>query len=263
MQMTVTTNCIVTFLVVCCMAHEIESRNNSKRTHRNSLLGCPSGKQALDQLRNTSSGMKRLSKSLAKSEAEIQRLFERDSTLRLDENWNRTSGTAHPKVFFVESVTSTSYSSEVKATMFFDSISTESVFSLHSRAESSKTIYLDFTGRNVTNSAWNRYISGPNGTIVAPPFDMDHNPSNFSMSERDIIAEIWQRVSEDFSPFDVDVTTEYRGSEDFLTRTNLSDSEYGVRVLITPIPDIICDSLCGGIAYLDTFQEVGADPSPM
>lgn len=36
---------------------------------------------------------------------------------------------------------------------------------------------------------------------------MDADPT-FSPAEKDEIAKIWQRAAEDFSPFDVDVTTQ-------------------------------------------------------
>jgi hypothetical protein len=116
-----------------------------------------------------------------------------------------------------------------------------------------KSIHLDFTGHNISGTAWN----DQQPAIVAPPFDTDNNPLSFSSNERAIITEVWQRVSEDFAPFDIDVTTEYPGTEDFLTRSSVSDNRYGIRVSICPISATICAS-CGGIAYVDVFSDIGA-----
>ncbi len=260
MMMMMQYNKVLISLVVFSLANEIDARYQNIRLPGQSLNDFPSGKQALDQIMNTSLGMKQLSKSLRLSETEIQSLFEKDSTLRLNMNWNRDSGYTQPKLFYVEPPSSSQYSdidAEIDAEMFFDTINIEDAFSLHSRAGSTKTIYLDFTGRNVTGTAWNNYTYID--TIVAPPYDLDNDPSSFSSMEHDAIAKVWRLVSEDFASFDVDVTTEYSGSEDFLIRSNMSDSEYGVRVLITPIPGIVCNWKCAGIAYLDTFKEIGAE----
>src|SRR5690606_33977652 len=71
---------------------------------------------------------------------------------------------------------------------------------------------------------------------------------------------IWQRVAEDFAPFDVDVTTEDLG-EAIIHRTNLADQIFGTRVLITNswvVSDAVCGSGCGGSAYFNAFDAVGA-----
>lgn len=131
----------------------------------------------------------------------------------------------------------------------------ENVFSLHSNPSATKVIYLDFTGRNISNTIWNKYLN--TSVILAPPFDMDGNPSTFSIYERNVVYEVWQAVSEDFSPFRIDVTTEYPGSEDFLIRLNYSDDNYGIRVLISPVCSKICEDPCSGIASLGTFSDIG------
>ena len=62
-------------------------------------------------------------------------------------------------------------------------ISPADAFTLHSRPGSSKTIYIDFLGRHISNSAWNK----AGATIIAPPFDCDGDPSSFSANERNVI----------------------------------------------------------------------------
>jgi hypothetical protein len=80
---------------------------------------------------------------------------------------------------------------------------------LHSRPEANRIIFLDFDGFTISGTAWN--VDNGGADIVAPPCDTDGNPSTFGSSERTAIQQIWLRVSEDFAPFDVDVTTEYPG----------------------------------------------------
>lgn len=61
---------------------------------------------------------------------------------------------------------------------------------------------LDFQGSTYTNTAWNK-----NGnTITVPAYSVDSDPA-FSTTELQNIIAIWRGVAEDYSPFDVDVTT--------------------------------------------------------
>lgn len=125
-------------------------------------------------------------------------------------------------------------------------------FRLHSRPSATRLIYLDFTGFVLTDTAWNYYNAG--NPIVAPAWSIDADPTTFNDAERSEIQYIWQRVAEDYAPFDVDVTTELT-SEDQLTRSDTSDQYYGARVLISPISSII--GLYGGLAFLGVFDAIG------
>lgn len=80
-------------------------------------------------------------------------------------------------------------------------------FKLHSRPNATKKVFLDFDGHEITGTAWNSGTGKP-VTYYAVAFDTDANPTNFSSTERAKIAEVWHRVSEDYAPFDIDVTTE-------------------------------------------------------
>ena len=62
------------------------------------------------------------------------------------------------------------------------------------------TLHLDFTGS-----------FGEVGLTDVAPFDIDGRPSTFSDAEKAVILEVWQRVSEDFAPFNINVTTAYYG----------------------------------------------------
>lgn len=78
------------------------------------------------------------------------------------------------------------------------------VFKLHSKPGSNKIIYLDFNGHVVTGTAWNSSAA----SLTAVPYDLDGIPSSFSTTEQANVFEIWRRIAEDYSSFDVDVTTE-------------------------------------------------------
>jgi hypothetical protein len=119
------------------------------------------------------------------------------------------------------------------------------VFALHSRPGSKKVIYLNFQGGTVT-------FPPANLSTVYPPFDMDGDPTTFSASEQQQIQEVFQRVAEDFAPFDVDVTTE-KPSHDALMRNSSSDDTYGVEVFITK--DVNHYGV-GGEAPIGTFDEI-------
>jgi hypothetical protein len=121
--------------------------------------------------------------------------------------------------------------------------------SLHSRPGAPRTILIDVDGHVTSGSAWNT-IAG--GTIVSAPFDMDDDPSRFSSMERTVIRSVWQRVSEDYAPFDVDVTTEDPGLA-ALTRSSDSDETFGVRMVVTSTNWY--GSGVGGLAYVGSFDD--------
>lgn len=120
-------------------------------------------------------------------------------------------------------------------------------FTLHSKPGSNRTIYLDFNGYQASNSAWY------NGTLNAKAYDTDGNPSGFSSAEQNNIREIWQRVAEDYAPFDVDVTTQEPAAA-ALQRTSSSDAVYGIRAAITQSMPELCSQACGGVAYINVFS---------
>ncbi|WP_422758772.1 zinc-dependent metalloprotease family protein [Paenarthrobacter sp. C1] len=134
------------------------------------------------------------------------------------------------------------------------------VLDLSSRPDSDHTIYLDFTGGTVSGTAWNTpQWTGAYGTpIDVTPYSITAPADlNFTAAERAEIYTAWATVSEDYAPFDVNVTT-LPPSTDALTRYSLDDSTYGVTVKVTNSGPIYASCGCGGIAYLDIFSEVGA-----
>ncbi len=127
-------------------------------------------------------------------------------------------------------------------------------FLLHSRPGSQRVVHLDFDGATVSGTAWNNDPGlGTPASFVAEPFSIDEAPG-FSDAERDVIQSVWQRVSEDFAVFDVDVTTQDPGQA-AITRSGSGDQLYGTRALITNTNQIYDSCTCGGIAYLGVFNE--------
>ena len=128
----------------------------------------------------------------------------------------------------------------------------DQTFRLHSRVGSSRTVYLDFDGHTVSGTAWNANYTG-GAAFTAEPYDADGSPSTFSAVELETIQRIWQRVAEDYAPFDIDVTTELL-SEDTVTRSSSTDLVYGTRAIVTNTTTIFTACGCGGIAYIGTVD---------
>lgn len=125
----------------------------------------------------------------------------------------------------------------------------DQTFLLHSRPGAKRTIYLNFRGATLSGTAWN----GSGTTINALPFDLDGIPGTFNTAELERIQYIWQRVAEDFAPFDVNVTTEAPPA-DRLARSGSTDDIYGTTALITSSVGVYNCS-CGGVAYLGVFDD--------
>lgn len=138
----------------------------------------------------------------------------------------------------------------------------EQTFLLHSNPTATKTIYLDFDGFITRNTQWNTDYGQPN--IVTPAFSRDTDYNNFSDTERGLIQLMWEQVSEDFRPFDVDVTTQDPGEENLINtgfdiNTGLDDEQWGTRVVIGG-SDLdwqrpVTNHPSGGIAYLSSFND--------
>ncbi|PZF76894.1 hypothetical protein DK847_10555 [Aestuariivirga litoralis] len=128
----------------------------------------------------------------------------------------------------------------------------DQTFALHSKADAPKTIYLNFAGKTLT-AANNQQVQDLRLTsIVVPPFSIDAAPA-FSDAERRIIQEVWQRVAEDYAPFDVDVTTEpppperitRTQADDPTTTVDENDPAFGIDVLFTPVSSVWNCGACG------------------
>lgn len=125
------------------------------------------------------------------------------------------------------------------------------VFSLSSRPDAPRTVYLDFDGATYSGTSWNG-----GAEVVSPAYSVDADRSTFSDTERAQILLAWQVVAEDFAPFDINVTTS-PPSASALTRTSSSDATYGMPVVITPTNSVGANCGCGGQAYVGVFDMVG------
>ena len=137
-------------------------------------------------------------------------------------------------------------------------ISVSEAFSLHSNPGAKHTIFLDFDGHVTQNTQWNSWkgIS----QINTPAYDTDGDLLSFSDEELTNIQYIFQRVAEDFSPFDVNVTTEAPPEND-LIKSGSSDTRWGIRVAIGGSYSDWLGQTAGGIAYVGSFN--WSDGSPV
>ncbi|MEI2776967.1 MAG: zinc-dependent metalloprotease family protein [Tetrasphaera sp.] len=129
----------------------------------------------------------------------------------------------------------------------------EQTFQLHSKPGSSKVIYLDFDGEVISGTAWNTNYGV--STNYQPGFSLDSDPS-FNNAEMDAVQGIFQRVAEDYAPFDVDVTTQDPGVA-AIDRSGSGDPYFGTRALVTASWELsgnICSDSCGGVAYIGVYD---------
>jgi hypothetical protein len=123
-------------------------------------------------------------------------------------------------------------------------------FQLHSNPLASKILYLDFNGHTTTGTAWNSAYGV--SSINTAAFDFDGNSSSFSNDELLRIQYIWQRVSEDFSPFNINVTTQDPGIA-ALTNSGGSDTTWGQRAVIGGSSYDWMKASAGGLSYVNVF----------
>ena len=104
----------------------------------------------------------------------------------------------------------------------------------NSNPDAPNVFYLDFNSHVVSETAWNS--DNKNQPIHAVAYDTDGDNQSFSQSELDDIFEIWSRVSEDFMPFNINVTTVEPPAEAFVPgrgairaviSTNVDDAAMG------------------------------------
>ena len=118
-----------------------------------------------------------------------------------------------------------------------------------------QTIFLDFDGQTVEGTNWNTYYNQT--TLIAPAYDTDGDTSVFSATELSQIEEAWKRVSEDYRPFNINVTTVDPGIE-ALRKTTTNDQQWGIRVVVSKEAPMVTDPAkrtgAGGIAYIDSFN---------
>ena len=133
-------------------------------------------------------------------------------------------------------------------------------FLLASRPEATKTIFLDFDGHTTAGTYWNSTYRYRGAAIATPPYTIDADETTFTDVELATIQCIWQRVAEDFAPFDINVTTIAPPSED-LRRYGTGDTRWGIRVNVGGSYNDWLRQAAGGIAVQGSFsgaRDVGA-----
>ncbi|MDR1383866.1 MAG: hypothetical protein LBJ67_08495, partial [Planctomycetaceae bacterium] len=132
--------------------------------------------------------------------------------------------------------------------------SLEETFLLHSNPDAHHVIYLDFNGHTTTGTEWNNSYNYSN-PISTPAYSFEGDLSSFSNAEKERIQYIWQRVAEDFAPFNVDVTTEEPDISHLIKTSTTYDADgyWGIRVVIGGSSSWLRES-AGGVAYLGSFN---------
>ncbi|MCA9198298.1 MAG: hypothetical protein KDA87_12200, partial [Planctomycetales bacterium] len=93
---------------------------------------------------------------------------------------------------------------------------------LHSLPDAAAKVFLDFDSN--FEPSW-----GGNSNVYTPPYDIDGDPDSFSDQELRNIREIWQRVAEDYAPFNIDVTTEDPTNSKTVLRQAISADDNRIR----------------------------------
>ena len=88
----------------------------------------------------------------------------------------------------------------IERRLLFSGSPLSSIPALSSLPGATATFYLDFHGESAQPWGWS---SAP----ATPAYDTDGDPSTYSAQELTNVQQIWSRVSEAFSPFNVNVTT--------------------------------------------------------
>ena len=82
-------------------------------------------------------------------------------------------------------------------------VDSTTAFQLHSRPGAPYVIYLDFNGHTTTYAGWNGGVA-----FTTPAFQLSDTAVWNDKRNLDAILNLWSHVSEDYSAWDVDVTTE-------------------------------------------------------
>lgn len=114
---------------------------------------------------------------------------------------------------------------------------------LNSLPGASVTVYLDFDGHSESQDWPGVRTDGGTGPIVTPVFDVDNDFTTFSDEELRMIEEMWYRMSEDFSSFNINVTTVDPGSYNDFQGMRVSFGGNGAWI-----------GSPGGIAFLNSFN---------
>lgn len=141
----------------------------------------------------------------------------------------------------------------------YASVAVNSPPAYHSRPGATRRIYLDFNGGIVSGTAWNTSAGVTSWSVKV--WSQDGDFTTFNDAEQAWMKRVWQRVAEDYTPFDVDVTTDVAYDPD-----NYTGNKDNVGWLL------ICDTTdnngvalphngSGGVAYVGVFGNSTYSPN--
>jgi Ca2+-binding RTX toxin-like protein len=155
-----------------------------------------------------------------------------------------------PPILASEQIPLLAAANALPTTVTTTALAVGNTWQLHSNVNAKHRIYLDFDGHTTENTGWNKFLGLK--SFTSPAYDSSKNGANFTNAELQQIQNIWQRVVEDFAPFEIDVTTAAPKLDD-LRKTGGNDDSWGVRVVFTadtrPAPG------AGGIGYQNSFDD--------
>lgn len=188
------------------------------------------------------------------TEAKLRGEFAHDKSLHVDGN---------DRLLFVDAAVPQSAALPTKSSTLDPTYPDANTFLLHSLPGATRLIYLDFNGHTLSGTSWN---ASTGGDCYADPYSSDADGTTFTSGELANIQSVWRRVSEDYAPFNVDVTTEEPLPAN-LSRDSTADVNYGARAVITKSTSncpngstlyaSVCATGCGGIAYVGVYGSTG------
>jgi len=130
---------------------------------------------------------------------------------------------------------------------------TNAPIALHSDPTATRKLFLNFDAISISPNSW--WYGYWNNITSMQGFSLDADFSTFTDAENTYIQKVWSDVAEDFAGLDVDVTTEDPGVAG-LTRSNSSDTYYGMTSHISSDYNQVARCGCGGVAYMSQFDAI-------
>jgi PKD repeat protein len=203
-------------------------------------LGGPArGQAAIDAM---GSDLSIVAKAYRTTATKLAERFHQDSSLVLDRKG---------RLYYTCTAAPADVAKQTSPAMLTALAPLDQTFLLHSLPGSNRVIYLDFGGGTLSGTAWN--ASTGYTKITCPRWDANGNGQTWDDYDLKAIQMVWQRVAEDYAPYDVDVTTQ-APAVDSITRSSSTDDVYGTRVLVSPIQKYF--GPYGGIAYVGIYNGV-------
>nr|WP_281352336.1 Ig-like domain-containing protein [Phytoactinopolyspora alkaliphila] len=119
-----------------------------------------------------------------------------------------------------------------------------------SRPGASHTIFIDFDGHTISGTEWNaRY------DVASIEIDAYNVNDEFKQA-------VWERIAQDYAPFDVNVTITDPGA-DALWKTSNDDNQYGSHLLVIPDSSDLPAGMqgYGGLAWVGGFGSQHLSPA--